>query len=247
MTAPVRFCLLVLVALLGTRVLTHTVTVHASPGMPCSCGHMPLVVVRCADGSGAEYTCQYDDELQRCTLSPPRCPSGFFPAAAAVAPPSDLPVLNCSKLECGPSVTLVIRTCPDGRHAHPLCAWLPGRQRCGYRDPDCRFPDPQLDVASVTDGQPCACLLPMHVRLCDNGVTVAPYCRYSERAGRCLSFEPPCPSAPFNGTARRGGLGSIQVNGFAARQVAANTADRRARSRAALCAALMALAGLLAL
>ena len=65
---------------------------------------------------------------------------------SATAKNGPMPIFNCSRSTCGPNPMMIIRTCPNGRSAHPLCAWLSDRQRCGYRPPDCNYPDPPMQT-----------------------------------------------------------------------------------------------------
>ena len=229
-----------------------------------SCGPMPMVLVRCADGTNAGYRCQ--DVNGRCTMMPPHCASGpltqfgpinrtasdvdsssgdsvfssssssstlaafpnadpavssssssasLIPAAAsstsssssssslplpAVAVPtpvtrSQSPMFNCSRQQCGPMIALYVLSCPSGRSAHPLCAWLSSAGRCGYLSASCDYPDfrdPPL-AADCEEGG--GCVLPQYVRYCGAGQTVAPYCRWDDDSGRCAAVEPQCPSA----------------------------------------------------
>ena len=60
------------------------------------------------------------------------------------------PVFNCSRRECGASIMPIVRTCPDGSHAYPLCAWVSERQHCGYLDPSCHYPGRRADPLTST-------------------------------------------------------------------------------------------------
>ena len=132
------------------------------------------------------------------------------------------PVFNCSRRQCGASIMPIVRTCPDGSHAYPLCAWVTERRRCGFLDPSCSFPGWRSDgpsdnesaaaeslfadddAMSADGGEPAArqlcerggCVLPMYVRMCPDGSTVRPHCVWSTVNGSslCLASQPKCPT-----------------------------------------------------
>ena len=138
---------------------------------------------------------------------------------AAYATPEH-PVFNCSRRQCGASIMPILKTCPDGSHAYPLCAWVSQRQRCGFLDPSCRFSGwrdwslsvdvEELDVVAVsgttnssansTAAQQAhcergGCILPMYVKMCPGGHSVGPHCVWTSVDGTemCLAKEPVCP------------------------------------------------------
>jgi len=125
------------------------------------------------------------------------------------------PAFNCSRRQCGASIMPIVRTCPDGSHAYPLCAWVTERQHCGYLDPSCSYPgrrdDPpstgvavaeveELYAAGRLEGsggginvtlarQRCesgGCMLPMYIKLCPDGSHVRPHCVWSSGNGTQL-------------------------------------------------------------
>ena len=136
---------------------------------------------------------------------------------------SQQPIFNCSRHQCGASIMPILRTCPDGTHAYPLCAWVTERQHCGYLDPSCSYPGWRSDPGSTNESaaveellyvgeldggggvdsgmarQLCergGCMLPMYVRMCPDGSTVRPHCVWSTVNGTelCLADQPLCPN-----------------------------------------------------
>ena len=205
---------------------------HFEPCAPRECGPMPMLMLRCVDGTSAGYTCQRNATTGVCALVSPHCPNdnhthrpiirhGPYPvashpynhtaanssavdtAASTVLYTSQQPTFNCSRLQCGPSIMPVLRTCPGGEHAYPLCAWVSELQRCGYLDPSCSYPgwrdhdfavdesaDVGLSAAEMavqgTARERCergGCMLPMYIRLCADGSTVRPRCVWSSSNG----------------------------------------------------------------
>ena len=154
---------------------------------------------------------------------------------------SSHPTFNCSRRQCGASIMPIVRTCPDGSHAYPLCAWVAERRHCGYLDPSCSYPGWRSDSESIDgstavdvlyaegvlgggiDGtvarQVCergGCMLPMYVKVCPDGSTVRPHCVWSNFNGTelCLANQPVCPTvaaAEMNSEVRVAENGAVLV------------------------------------
>lgn len=117
------------------------------------CGPMPMVLLVCPNHTVVGYKCLYNEILQRCQMIPPICLNNTNMNTAITSTSSisidgsltdHVPIFNCSRLLCGPLISLVILSCPNGHFAHPRCAWLKEQQRCGYMKPSCDYPDPEI-------------------------------------------------------------------------------------------------------